>query len=311
MYLVTGGAGFIGSHIVTRLLQRGDTVRVLDNLSSGSTANLQDVADDVELIVGDLRDADTLRRALQGVEVVFHEAAVASVPMSIEDPQTCFDVNVNGTLSLLLAARDAGCRRVLLASSSAVYGNSPVSPKLETLTPEPMSPYAITKLTGEQIFSVFANLYALETVALRYFNVFGPRQDPNSQYSAVIPKFIHALQNGEVPTIYGDGEQSRDFVFIDNVVDANLKAAGADGVSGKVFNVASGRAVTVNQMLHNVAAFLDVPANAHYAPPRAGDIRDSLADVTAARESLGLSDGVPFEEGLQRTVEAFRRSPVR
>ena len=302
MYLVTGGAGFIGSHLVAALCERGESVRVLDNFSSGKRQNLAPLASRVEVVEGDLRDEEAVRRAVAGVDVVFHEAAVPSVPRSIADPVTTFAANVTGTLNLLLAARDAGCRRVVFASSSSVYGDTPVLPKVETMTPNPLSPYAVSKLSGEQLCVVFSRIYGLETVALRYYNVFGPRQDPTSQYAAVIPKFISALASGGTPVVYGDGEQSRDFTYVANVVDANLRAAVATGVAGRVFNVASGQAVTVNAMLRAVARSVGTEPRAEYAPPRAGDIRDSLADVTAAREALGYEVTVPFAEGLERTV---------
>jgi len=303
MYLVTGGAGFIGSHIVESLLQRGERVRVLDNFSSGRSENLAHLRERIDLIEGDIRDSDTVTRAMQGVEVVFHQAAVPSVPRSIADPRTSFDANVTGTLNVLLAARDAGCRRVVFASSSSVYGDTPVMPKVETMPPQPLSPYAISKLTGEQLCGVFTRIYGLETVALRYFNVFGPRQDPTSAYAAVIPKFIAALTSGDTPVIFGDGEQSRDFTYIDNVVDANLRAATASEAAGQVFNVASGRAITVNQMLAAVADLLDIDAHAQHDPPRPGDVRDSLADIAAAQTTLGYEVRVPFNEGLARTVK--------
>jgi UDP-glucose 4-epimerase len=302
--LVTGGAGFIGSHLVERLLRDGHTVRVLDNFSSGKRENLAPFASEIEIIEGDIRDAETVKRAASGVEVVFHQGAVPSVPRSIADPELSYSANITGTLTVLLAARDAGVRRVVFASSSSVYGNTPVLPKVETMTPSPLSPYAISKLTGEQTCAVFTSVYGLETVALRYFNVFGPRQDPNSQYAAVIPKFLDALKKGEAPTIYGDGEQSRDFTYIDNVVHANLRAAEAPGAAGKAFNIASGRAISVNQMLRMLADRLGVEARADYAPPRTGDVRDSLADITQARQVLGYDVLISFEEGLQRTVDA-------
>jgi UDP-glucose 4-epimerase len=305
MYVVTGGAGFIGSHLVTRLLDRGDEVRVFDNFSSGKRENLSEVRDHVEVVEGDLRDPDAVKAAVAGAEVLLHQGAVPSVPRSIADPVTTFDANVRGTLNLLLAARDAGCRRVVFASSSSVYGNTPVLPKTEGMTPNPLSPYAISKLSGEQLCGVFTGVYGLETVALRYFNVFGPRQDPNSQYSAVIPKFLKSLLEGAQPTIFGDGEQSRDFTFVDNVVHANLRAAVADGAAGRAFNVASGRAISLNQMLTQLGQLLGVEATATYAEPRAGDVRDSLADISLAQTVLGYDVLVPFEEGLKITAASM------
>jgi UDP-glucose 4-epimerase len=310
-YLVTGGAGFIGSHLVERLLQDGARVRVLDDFSSGHRRNIAPWLGEVELIAGDLRDAATVRQAVAGGGVIFHEGAVPSVPRSIADPQTTLDVNVAGTLTLLLAARDAGCRRVVFASSSSVYGDTPVLPKVETMAPQPLSPYAISKLTGEQLCGVFTRLYGLETVALRYFNVFGPRQDPASHYAAVIPKFIAALAHGQTPTIYGDGAQSRDFTFVANVVAANLLAAHAPQAAGHVFNIASGRAITVTAMVRQLAALLGVAPRATHDPPRPGDIRDSLADIRAARAGLGYTPTVTFDAGLARTVASIRdRAPA-
>ena len=306
MYLVTGGAGFIGSHIVTRLVEQGAEVRVFDNLSTGKRENLAPVIEQIEFIEGDLRNEAAIADAARGVDVIFHEAAVPSVPRSVADPKTTMDVNVTGTLNLLLATRDAGCRRVVFASSSSVYGDTPALPKVETMTPKPLSPYAISKLTGEQLCENVTRLYGLETVALRYFNVFGPRQDPNSQYAAVIPKFLHALMSGETPTIYGDGEQSRDFTYVDNVVDANLRATAVPDASGHVFNIASGRAVSVNSMLRQIAELLGVDARAHHDPPRPGDIRDSVADITAARDVLGFVPRIAFADGLARTVAAAK-----
>jgi nucleoside-diphosphate-sugar epimerase len=304
MFLVTGGAGFIGSHITAQLLDNGHDVRVFDNFSSGKLENLDPIRNHVEIVEGDLRDQDAVNKAVAGVEIVLHQGAVPSVPRSIADPGTTFDANVRGTLNLLLAARDAGCRRVVIASSSSVYGNTPVLPKAESMTPNPLSPYAISKLSGEQLCSVFTGIYGLETVALRYFNVFGPRQDPNSQYSAVIPKFLKALHAGETPTIYGDGEQSRDFTFVDNVVHANLCAARATKATGRVFNIASGRAISLNRLLAELSSLLGIEAKAIYEAPRPGDVRDSLADISQAREVLGYDVLVSFEEGLKRTVAA-------
>lgn len=304
MQLVTGGAGFIGSHLVARLVERGDAVRVFDNFSSGKWENLADVRDAVEVIEGDLRDEAAVRRAVRGVDVVYHQAALPSVPRSIADPQASLDINIMGTLNLLQSARDAGCRRLVFASSSSVYGDTPVLPKHERMTPHPLSPYAISKLTGEQLCAVFTRVYGLETVALRYFNVFGPRQDPASPYAAVIPKFLDALASGGTPVIYGDGRQSRDFTYVDNVVAANFAAAAATGVAGDAFNIASGRAVTLLEMLETLAELTGEPLRMRHEPPRLGDIRDSLADISAARATLGYEVRVPFEAGLERTVAA-------
>lgn len=310
MILVTGGAGFIGSHIARSLAENGERVRVLDNLSSGRSDNLAGIAGEIEVIEGDLRDAEVVARAVDGCEVVYHQAAVPSVPRSVADPRTSLDAGITGTLNVLLAARDRGARRVVFASSSSIYGDTPVMPKQEDMTPKPLSPYAISKLSAEQLCGVFTRLYGLETVALRYFNVFGPNQDPASEYAAVIPKFIAAVAAGERPTIFGDGEQSRDFTYIANVVDANLRAAAVPEASGRVFNIASGRAITVNRMLALVGELLGKSAEADYTDPRPGDIRDSLADITAARDVLGYDPEVSFEDGMAMTVAAFSGDEV-
>lgn len=310
MILVTGGAGFIGSHIARSLAENGERVRVLDNLSSGRSDNLAGIAGEIEVIEGDLRDAEVVARAVDGCEVVYHQAAVPSVPRSVADPRTSLDAGITGTLNVLLAARDRGARRVVFASSSSIYGDTPVMPKQEDMTPKPLSPYAISKLSAEQLCGVFTRLYGLETVALRYFNVFGPNQDPASEYAAVIPKFIAAVAAGERPTIFGDGEQSRDFTYIANVVDANLRAAAVPEASGRVFNIASGRAITVNRMLALVGELLGKSAEADYTDPRPGDIRDSLADITAARDVLGYDPEVSFEDGMVMTVAAFSGDEV-
>ena len=307
MQLVTGGAGFIGSHLTTRLVSLGIAVRVFDSLSNGKRENLTAVGDQVELIVGDLRDRDAIRHAMTGVEVVYHHAAEPSVSRSIEDPRTTFDVNVQGTLNLLLAARDAGCRRVVFASSSAVYGNTPETPKSERMLPAPLSPYAISKLTGEYLCAVFTQVYGLETVALRYFNVFGPRQDPASAYAAVIPRLVDALLAGRRPTIYGDGEQSRDFVYIDNVVEANLLAAAAPQASGQVFNIATGHAVTLNELLAELQRLTMQSAMPVREPGRQGDIQHSLADISRAQTELTYRVVTPFRDGLALTVAAASR----
>lgn len=306
--LVTGAAGFIGSHLVQRLVRDGHAVTGFDNFSTGYRRNLHRIEGDFQFIEGDLRSEEDVRRAVAGAELIYHQGALASVPRSIADPKTTFDVNVTGTLNLLVAARDAGARRFVFASSSSVYGDSPVSPKHEDLTPHPLSPYAISKLTGEQLCTVFDELYEIETVSLRYFNVFGPYQDPESPYAAVIPKFLRALADGELPIVFGDGEQSRGFTYVDDVVDGNLLAGAVPGAAGKVMNLASDRSVRVNTALEMICAFLDRPVKADYQPPRPGDIRDSLADLGRAREVLGFELKTPFEEGLARTVEAFPRS---
>jgi UDP-glucose 4-epimerase len=303
--LVTGGAGFIGSHLVDRLVGDGARVRVLDDLSTGAAAY---VPDGVELIDGDVADDAALAGAVDGVEVVYHQAALASVARSVQDPAAAINTNVGGTLTLLLAARDGGCRRVVFASSSSVYGDGAPLPQVETMAADPLSPYAVSKLAGEQLCRVFSSIYGLETVALRYFNVFGERQDPASDYAAVIPAFLDALRTGTRPTIYGDGEQSRDFVHVDNVVDANLSAASAPGVHGRVFNVASGKAVTLNQLLATMARLFGADVEPVYAPPRKGEARHTLADIGAAREALGYEVRVSLEEGLERMVRGDVRA---
>ena len=302
--LVTGGAGFIGSHLAAGLVRRGDRPRIFDNFSSGSWANVAAIGAEVETVEGDLRDEAAVRRAMDGIEVVFHLAADPSVPRSVEDPRTCYDVNVTGTLTLLQAARDAGCRRVVFASSCAVYGDDPVLPKHETLTPWPGSPYASSKLAGEELCQVFARVYGLETVSLRFFNVYGPRQDPRGPYASVISRFVEALRRGETPTIFGDGEQTRDFVFVGDVVQAILRAASASNASGEIYNVASGRTVTLNQLLAILAGLLGREPVATFASERAGDVRHSAADISLVRKALEFEPVVSLEEGLAQTLAA-------
>lgn len=304
--LVTGAAGFIGSHLVERLVSDGQDVVGFDDFSNGFQSNLDRISGDFTFIEGDLRNEEDVRRAVQNVEVVFHEGALGSVPRSIADPQTSYDVNVMGTLNVLVAARDAGVRRVIYASSSSVYGDTQISPKHEGLKPNPLSPYAITKLSAEQTCEVFTRVYGLETVSLRYFNVFGPHQNPVSQYAAVIPKFLTAISAGERPIVYGDGEQSRGFTYVENVVNGNILAAGASSAAGKVINLASDQTVTVNSMLRRIGGLFGVDPNPEHVAPRQGDIRDSLADITLARETLGFEITVSFEDGLERTVRAFQ-----
>jgi UDP-glucose 4-epimerase len=310
MHLVTGGAGFIGSHIAAGLLARGQQVRILDDLSTGKRSNLDLLHGEAEIVEGDIRNPEVARRATQGVETIFHHAAEPSVPRSVADPLHTYDVNVTGTLNLFLAARDAGCRRIVFASSSAVYGDSPEMPKRETMIPGLLSPYASSKLAGEGLCQVFTRSFGLEAVSLRYFNVFGPRQDPNSAYAAVIPRFLSLLTQGKPPVIFGDGEQSRDFIYIDNVVDANLKAAATPGIGGRVFNIASGKSVTLNGMLDELAEIVGTTTHPTYEPERPGDIRHSLADVELARRDLGFSISIPFLEGLRRTVESMIERPL-
>jgi len=304
--VVTGGAGFIGSNLAEALLAEGHSVAVIDDFSTGRAENIAAFREDIDLFEGDIRDEALLARAFAGAEVIFHQAAVPSVPRSIERPWQSHDVNASGTLRVLLAARNAGAGRVVYASSSSVYGDTPDLPKVETMTPQPLSPYAVAKLAGEYYCLIFPALYGLETVALRYFNVFGPRQDPASQYAAVVPIFITAVLEGRTARIYGDGEQSRDFTFIENVVQANIRAATAEGASGEVFNVGVGEAHTVNELFRAVRETAGADAGAEHAPPRPGDVRDSLADISKARELLGYEPSVGLREGLERTVEYFR-----
>jgi len=300
--LVTGGAGFIGSHIAEALVERGHRVRILDDFSTGREENLDGFKDAVEIVRGDIRDSAVTARAMQGAAWVFHEAAAASVPRSVEDPLGVMDINVRGTLTVLMAAREAGVRRVVYAASSSAYGESPVSPKHEDLPTDVRSPYAASKVAGEDACRSFAHVYGLETVCLRYFNVFGPRQDPESPYAAVIPLFVRALKAGERPTVFGDGEQTRDFTYVANVVEANLLAARAEGVAGQVINAACGDEFSVNRLLHRIADLLGVRAQPEMQPPRAGDVRHSRADIRRATERLGYRPVVSFDEGLENTV---------
>jgi UDP-glucose 4-epimerase len=306
--LVTGGAGFIGSSLVRALLARGDRVRVVDNFFSGRRENLAEVANEVDLVEGDLRDEDVLRRALNGVEVVFHQAAIPSVPRSLVDPLASHDVNATGTLRLLQAAARAGVKRVVYAASSSAYGDTPTLPKVESMAPAPLSPYAVSKLAGEHYCRVFTGSFGLETVCLRYFNVFGPRQDPKSEYAAVIPRFVTAAFRGEAVTIFGDGTQSRDFCFVDNAVEANLLAASAAAgdVSGRVFNVACGASTSLGDVVLRIEALVGRPLRVVHGPRRAGDVKHSLADISAAREKLGYRAAIDFAEGLRRTVAWYR-----
>ena len=308
LYLVTGGAGFIGSHICERLLGDGYGVRVLDNFFSGKDENLEAIGGEVKLVRGDIRDRQVLAEAMKGVRVVFHEAALGSVPRSVADPFTTHEVNLTGTLNVLLAARDAGVRRVVYASSSSVYGETPELPKRESLRTQPLSPYALTKLAGEHYIRIFNRVYGFEAVSLRYFNIFGPRQDPQSQYAAVIPRFATALLNGEQPVIYGDGLQSRDFTYVENVVEANLLAAEAEGVAGRAFNIACGGRFTLLDLLDRMKKIIGSDIEPIHEDARAGDVRDSQAGIEAAEQAFGYSVKVGFDEGLRRTVEWFQKA---
>jgi len=301
--LVTGGAGFIGSNIVRALLARGDDVRVLDNFSTGSRTNLAGLERDVDLVEGDLRSYERVHAAVRGAEVVFHEGALPSVPRSVQDPLTTTAVNVEGTLNVLLAARDEDVRRIVNASSSSVYGNAGELPKVESQAPDPISPYAVAKLAAERFCTSFSRVYGLESVSLRYFNVFGPRQDPASQYAAVVPRFIRAIAAGQAVTIYGDGEQSRDFTYVDNVVSANLLGADADAAHGEILNVATGGSITVNALADAIGALLGLPVEKHFESARKADVRASWADLGEARRVLGYEPQVAFEEGLRRTAD--------
>lgn len=307
--LVTGGAGFIGSHIASALIDSGARVRVLDDLSTGHRENIDEIGREVDFIQGSVADEELLRKVLDGVEVIFHEAAIPSVPRSVEEPRQTHIASVDGTFSLLLAAREKKVRRVVYAASSSAYGDQPTLPKSEQMLPDPLSPYAVAKLVGEYYCQVFTRVYGLETVSLRYFNVFGPRQDPGSQYSGVVSRFISALLSGEQPVIYGDGEQSRDFTYIENVVAANLSAAEAGAASGKVINVANGERITLNQLLAELKELTgNHDVKAAYLEPRVGDVRHSLADITLAREFLGYQSKVDLREGLQRTIDWWKSS---
>jgi UDP-glucose 4-epimerase len=305
--LVTGGAGFIGSHVATALVERGEQVRVLDNLVSGHRTNLAHLAGRVEFVHGDLVNRPDVDRALAGVEVVFHQAALASVPRSVERPLDTNAACVTGTVNLLDAARQSGVRRVVFAASSSAYGDQVTPSKREDLMPAPLSPYAAAKLAGEFYCQAFTATYGLETVSLRYFNVFGPRQDPQSQYAAVIPKFITEMLSGRRPTIFGDGKQSRDFTYIDNVVHGNLLAAKAPGAVGRTINVACGQSYDLLELVAGINRALGTNIEPVFEPPRVGDVRDSLADISLARELLRYEPTVSFDEGLARTIDYYRQ----
>jgi nucleoside-diphosphate-sugar epimerase len=304
-YLVTGGAGFIGSHLSEELVRRGHHVRVADSLVTGKRSNLDHVPN-VEFLQGDLADVDFARRAAEGVDFVLHQAALPSVPRSVKDPITSNRANVDGTLNVLVAARDAGVRRVVFAGSSSAYGNTLTLPKHEDMPSSPLSPYALQKVVGEQYLQMFTALYGLETVTIRYFNVFGPRQDPSSPYSGVISLFATALLENRAPTIYGDGEQTRDFTYVANVVDGVLRACEAPGASGRVINVATGHRISLNQLFEAMRRLIGADVTPTYESLRAGDVRDSQADIRKARDILGYQPIVSFEDGLRLTVDWYR-----
>ncbi len=307
--LVTGGAGFIGSHIAAGLVKAGARVRVIDDLSTGYRENVDEIGGDVDFIKASLADEDSVRRALEDVELVFHEAAIPSVPRSVEDPRQTHIASVDSTFTLLLGARAQKVRRLVYAASSSAYGDQPTLPKVEDMLPDPLSPYAAAKLVGEYYCRVFTRVYGLETISLRYFNVFGPRQDPGSQYSGVISRFVKALLGNEQLVIYGDGEQSRDFTYVDNVVDANLKAAGTTKGIGEVINIASGERISLNQLLEQLKELTGRPdAVAKFLEPRTGDVKHSLADITRAREFLGFEPRVNLRNGLLLTLDWWKTS---
>jgi len=304
-YLITGGAGFIGSNIAHELIKRGEDVRIIDNFSTGNKVNVSDIEDKIELIDGDIRDFWTVQQVLEGIDYVLHQAALPSVPRSISNPLTSNSVNIDGTLNLLEASRQVGVKRFVMASSSSVYGDTPKLPKKEDMPTDPLSPYAVTKLTNEKYCKVFYELYGLETVCLRYFNIFGPRQDPKSEYAAVIPKFITALLDGRQPIVFGDGEQSRDFTFISNAVDANLLAAKSISAPGKYYNIACGAQYTLNALLDMLREIIGSDIQAMYTSPNQGDIKHSFADISYARTDLSFNPKMDFKAGLKKTVEWF------
>jgi nucleoside-diphosphate-sugar epimerase len=305
LYVVTGGAGFIGSHLVRAVLALGHAVRVADNFSTGYRRNLDGLSG-LDLVEGDLADIDVARRAVDGADIVLHQAAIPSVPRSVQDPITSNRANVEATLNVLVAARDARVRRVVYAGSSSAYGDTPTLPKREEMSPAPLSPYALQKLVGEEYCRLFNNLYGLETVTIRYFNVFGPRQDPSSPYSGVISLFISSLLERRRPTIFGDGQQTRDFTYVDNVVDGVLRACTAPAAAGHTINVATGNGVSLNELLLTLTRLTGVDVKPLYANPRPGDVRDSLADISRARAVLGYTPAVGLEEGLRRTLAWYQ-----
>lgn len=307
-HLVTGGAGFIGSSIAEKLLESGETVRIIDDFSTGRRQNIEELKGRVELIEATICDPDAIGKAMRGIDVVFHQAAIPSVARSVENPGASMMANVQGTTLVLEAARQAGIRRLVYAASSSAYGDTPTLPKVETMTPAPLSPYAVAKLAGEHLLRVYARLHKMETVSLRYFNVFGPRQDPASQYAAVIPNFVTAALKGERPIVHGDGEQTRDFCFIENTVGANLLAASTSTrLSGEMVNIACGERTSLNALIRLIAEETGTKPDPEYRAPRPGDVRDSLASIEAAKQLFGYEPKVLIQEGLRRTIAAFRR----
>jgi len=305
-FLVTGGAGFIGSNICRKLVSQGCFVRVIDNLLTGRKSNLADVIDKIEFIEADMGDESVARAAMRDIDIVLHQGALPSVPKSVDNPAATHRHCVDATFTLLLAARDAGIKRFVYAASSAAYGDTPVLPKVETMPVDPLSPYAVAKLVGEYYCSVFYKVFGLETISLRYFNVFGPYQDPTSQYAAAIPAFVMSILNGKPPTVYGDGEQSRDFTYIDNVVSANILAAGAKQTKGEVVNIACGEVVTVNQIIDMINEFVGRNVKPIYVPSRAGDVKHSLADISLAKKLIGFKPLVSFRQGLELAIDWYR-----
>ncbi len=307
-FLVTGGAGFIGSNICIKLIEEGCFVRVIDNLLTGKKSNLASIIDRIEFIEADMGDERVAREAMKDIDVVLHQGALPSVPKSVDNPAATHRHCLNATFTVLLAARDTGVKRFVYASSSSAYGDTPVLPKVETMRPEPLSPYAASKLGGEYYCKVFFTVFGLETISLRYFNVFGPHQDPTSQYAAAIPAFVTAILKDKPPTIYGDGEQSRDFTYVDNVVDANLLAARAKKTNGEVINIACGKAVTVNEIIDMINNLTGKNVKPEYTDPRPGDVKHSLADITAAEKLIGFKPNVSFEQGLQSAIDWYHEN---
>jgi len=305
-FLVTGGAGFIGSNVAEHLCNAGESVRIIDNFLTGKRHNLNSFRDRAELYEGDIREPDDCRKVCQGVEIMLHQAALPSVPKSVSDPVASHRCNIDGTLNLLVAARECGVRRVIIAASSSAYGESPTLPKVETMRSDPLSPYAVQKLAAEQYARAWAKSYGFETLALRYFNVFGPRQDPASQYAAAIPAFVTSILRGEPPTIYGDGEQTRDFTFIADVVRANVLAAAAPKADGTVMNIACGERITINRVIARINELLGTNVKPRYVDARPGDIKHSLADISLAKQVIGYTPTVKFDEGLRRSIEWYK-----